>query len=76
LIHIDTDDSHVVKESSASADLPKEWKTLRDLTLDNVIGNIEKGVSTRNSLNNLCERMAFVSQEEPKILNEALKDSN
>ena len=59
-----------------SAGLPKEWKTPRDLTLDNVIGNIEKGVSTRKSLNNLCETMTFVSQVEPKNLNEALKDSN
>jgi len=58
------------------AGLPKEWKTPRDLTLDNVIGNIEKGVSTRKSLNNFCETMAFVSQVEPKNLNEALKDSN
>jgi len=56
--------------------LPKEWKTPRDLTLDNVIGNIEKGVSTRKSLNNFCETMAFVSQVEPENLNEALKDSN
>ena len=54
----------------------KEWKTPRDLTLDNVIGNIEKGVSTKKSLNNICETMAFVSQVEPKNLNEALKDSN
>ncbi|XP_068466648.1 uncharacterized protein [Phaseolus vulgaris] len=54
--------------------LPKEWKTPRDLTLDNVIGNIEKRVSTRKSLNNFCEAMTFVSQVEPKNLNEALKD--
>jgi len=58
LIHIDADDSHVVKEPTVSADLPKEWKTPRDITLNNVIGNIEKGVSTRNSLNNLCETVA------------------
>jgi len=50
--------------------LPKEWRTLRGLTLDNVIGNIEKGVSTRNSLNNFCEMM------EPKNLDEALQDNN
>ena len=56
--------------------LPKEWKTPRDLTVDNVIGNIEKGVTTRKSLNNFCETMVFVSQVEPKNLNEALKDSN
>jgi len=76
LIHIDTADSHVVQEPTISAGLPKEWKTPRDLTLDNVIENIEKGVSTRKSLSNFCEIMAFVSQVEPKNLNEALKDSN
>jgi len=48
VINIDANDSHVVKEPAVSADLPKEWKTPRDLTLDNVIGNIEKGVSTRS----------------------------
>ena len=75
-IHIDTIDSHAVQESTGSAGLPKEWKTPRDLTFDNDIGNIEKRVSTRKALNNFCETMAFVSQEEPKNLNEALKDSN
>ena len=47
-----------------------------DLTLDNVIDNIEKGVSTRNSLNNSCEMTTFVSQVEPKNCDEALQDSN
>jgi len=50
-----------------NARLPKEWKTPRDLTLDNVIGKIEKRVSTRNSLNNFCKTMAFDSLVEPKI---------
>jgi len=76
VINIYANDSHVVKESIVSADLPKEWKTPRDLTLDNVIGNIEKGVSTRKSLNNLCETVTFVSQVMPKNLEEALRDSN
>ena len=76
LIHIYVDDSYVVKEPTVFVDLPKECKTPRDLTLDNVIGNIEKDVSTRNSLNNLCETMAFVSQEEPKNLDEALRDKD
>jgi len=43
-----------------NAGLLKEWKTLRDLTLDNVIGKIENGVSIRNSLNNFYKAMAFV----------------
>ena len=41
-IHIDTVDAHAMQESTVTAGLPKEWKTPRDLTLDNVIGNIEK----------------------------------
>ena len=42
-------------------DLPLEWIVPRNLSLDNVIGEIHRGVSTRSSLNLLCEHMAFVS---------------
>jgi len=44
--------------------------------LDNVIGKVQKGLSTRRSLNNFCEHMAFVSQVEPKIVTEALENNN
>ena len=75
-IDFDATDSSAVKEYVVNAGLPKKWKNPRDLTLDNMIGKIEKGVSTRNSLNNFCKTMAFVSQVEPKNLEEALQDSN
>jgi len=75
-IDFDATDTCVVKESVVNARFPREWKTPKDLTLDNVIGKIEKGVSTRNSFNNFCKTMAFVSQVEPKNLEEALLDSN
>ena len=55
----------VLSKNVVNAGFPKEWKTPRDFTLDNVIAKIEKGVSTRNSLNNFCKTMAFVSQVEP-----------
>ena len=48
----------------------------RNLSLDNVIRQVQKGVSTRRSLNHFCEHMAFVSQVEPKIVTEALEDNN
>ena len=57
-------------------DFPRERTTPRDLTLNNVIRNIEKGLSTKNPLNNLCEAMTLVSQVEPKNFTEALQDEN
>ena len=59
-----------------SSDLPKEWRIPRNLSLDNVIGQVQKGVSTRSALNQFCEHMAFVSQTEPKTVADALEDSN
>nr|KYP55915.1 Retrovirus-related Pol polyprotein from transposon TNT 1-94 [Cajanus cajan] len=59
-----------------SEQLPKEWKTSKDLSIENIIGNIAKGVSTRRSIKNICNTMAFVSQVKPKIINEALHDEH
>jgi len=57
-------------------ELPKEWRVPRNLSLDNVIGQVQKGVSTRSILNQLCEHMTFVSQTEPKTVADALQDNN
>jgi len=56
--------------------LPKEWRIPRNLSLDNVIGQVQKGVSTRRTLNQFCEHMAFVSQTEPKTVADVLEDNN
>jgi len=63
-------------EVKANNDFPREWKTSRDHPLDNIIGDISKGVTTRHSLRDLCNNMAFVSMIEPKNLNEAIIDEN
>ena len=63
-------------EVKANNDLPREWKASRDHPLDNIIGDISKGVTTRHSLKDLCNNMAFVSMIEPKNLNEAIIDEN
>ena len=42
--------------------------------MENIIGQIEEGVSTRSSISNFCRDTTFVSQIEPKSIEEALKD--
>jgi len=62
--------------ATTSTELPRKWRVLRNLSLDNIIGQVQKGVTTRRSMNHFCEHMAFVSQVEPKSVGEALEDSN
>jgi len=61
---------------TTSTGLPREWRVPKNLSLDNVIGQIHKGVTTRRSMNHFCEHMAFVSQVEPKSVTETLEDSS
>jgi len=56
------------------SEFPKEWRIPRDLSVENIIGQIKEGVSTRSFISNFCRHTAFVSQIEPKSINEALND--
>ena len=44
--------------------------------MENIIGQIHKGVSTKITIANYCKHMALISQVEPKSIDEALKDEN
>jgi len=44
--------------------------------VENIIGQINKGVSTRTYVSNYYKHMAFVSHIEPKSVGEALKDGS
>jgi len=44
--------------------------------MENIIGQIDKGVSTQNSISNFCKHMAFIFQIKPKTICDALKDEN
>ena len=61
-------------EIQQQSELPKEWRIPGDLSVENIIGKIKEGVSTRSSISNFCRHTIFVSQIEPKSINEALKD--
>jgi len=56
------------------SELPKEWRIPRDLSVDNIIGQIKEGVSTRSSISNFYRHTTFASQIEPKSIEETLKD--
>ena len=62
-------------EKAADSNLPKEWIEPKGLSKDNIIGDIEQGVSIRRKLA-FFQHVAFVSQIEPKNVNDALCDSN
>ena len=62
-------------EKAADSNLPKEWIEPKGLSKDNIIGDIEHGVSTRRKLA-FFQHVAFVSQIEPMNVNDALCDSN
>jgi len=63
-------------KTSTDTNLPKEWRTSRYYPLDNIIGDISKGVTTRHSLRDACNDMTFVSLIESKNLNEAIIDEH
>ena len=63
-------------ENLQRCELPKEWRILRDLSVENIIEQINKGVSTRRIVANFCNHMTFVSKVEPKSNNEVFKDEH
>jgi len=70
------DEDFQIDETKTSADLPREWRTSRYHPLDNIIGDIYKGVTTRYSLKDICNNIGFVSLIEPKNLKEAIIDEH
>ena len=60
----------------SSQDLPKDWKFVINHPQDKIIGNPSSGVRTIPSLRNICNNLAFISQIEPKNINDVLDDEN
>lgn len=69
-----SDQSNSLDEIVQHDNLPQEWRTHRDHPIDNIIGDINKGVTTRFNLKDACLNMEFVSQIEPSKVNDALED--
>lgn len=61
-------------ETFVHNNLPKDWKTPKGPSKNNIIRKINKEVSIRLKLYNLCDHVAFVSQLELEIVNDALNE--
>jgi hypothetical protein len=46
----------------------------RDHLVNNILGDIKKGVTTRSRVANFCEHYSFVSSFEPFKVEDALRD--
>ena len=62
--------------SSSRQQLPLARKWTKDQTPELIIGNPEAGVLTKSETQNECLFHNFLSQEEPKKVEDALKDSH
>ena len=62
--------------SSSRLQLPPARKWTKDHTPELIIGNPEAGVQTRSATQNECLFHNFLSQEKPKKVEDALKDSD
>ena len=55
---------------------PRPWKHQSSQPLDQIVSDLNTGVQIRSKLKNLCAFYAFVSNIEPKNVNEALPESD
>ena len=65
------DDNQKKNEDESQKDddgLPLEWRTSKDHLIDNIIGDITKGVTTHSKISKFCYHHAYVSQLNLKIL--------
>lgn len=57
-------------------DIPLTWRTSKDYPIDNILGDITKGVITCSKISNFCHHFVFVSHVEPKNAKDALLDEH
>src|SRR5688500_10630356 len=68
-------DDHVMEEEAPQAPPTQVRATIqRNHPVDQILGDISKGVTTRSRLVNFCEHYSFVSSIEPFRVEEALLD--
>ncbi len=69
-------DTNSNEEEQHEEERPKELRVSKDHPLESIIGDLDRGVITRNSLRHSMNHMAFVSQVEPTSIKEAIEDEH
>ena len=54
--------------------LPKSSRTVKNHPPDNLLSELDRGISTRSQVRNLCAFYAFVAEFEPKNAQEAVEN--
>ena len=69
---------NTAREESVLTDssTPRPWKHQNSHPLDQILSDLTTGVQTRSKLKNFCAFYTFLSNIEPKIVDEALADSD
>ena len=70
----DGDDEEPIQRQSHVAHPRVHQSVQRDHPVDNILGSIQRGVTTRSRLQNFCGFYSFVSSLEPLRVEEALED--
>jgi len=70
----DGDDEEPIQRQSQVTHPRVHQSVQRDHPVDNILGSIQRGVTTRSRLQNFCGFYSFVSSLEPLRVEEALED--
>nr|KYP73276.1 hypothetical protein KK1_005894 [Cajanus cajan] len=66
----------IIQENQTNMTPQRELRISRNHPLENIIGDISKGVTTRHSLKDACNNMVFVPEIKVKNIYEALNDEH
>jgi hypothetical protein len=75
-IHPLVNNSSSSPTQDASSQLKVHNAIAKDHPIDQIVGDINKGVQTRSCLASFCEHYSFISCGEPTRIEEALEDPN
>jgi transposase InsO family protein len=65
-----------MEEGGNNQELPKEWRYAKGHPKELILDSPSQGMTTRSSIRNICGNLAFLSQIEPKNIEEAQEDEN